>query len=423
MKENNIVNQTSRKNLYKNTIMLYIMTFSSYFFTFITVPYQTRVLGPDKYGLIGVATALMAYFRLVIDFGFLLSATEEVANFRDDKKKLSGILSSVTYCKIILSFLSFVVLMCLCTFVDQWKGSTIFFILYFIATAVTSFLPDYLYRGLEQMQSITVRTVLIRVIFTCLIFVFVKTSDDYMLIPVLQLVGNVLALLYVYLDLFLRLKIGFSKVKFVDVINSMKKSFFFFLSRIATTVYTVSNTIILDVLSRGTATAYYTTADKLVSTSKQCFSPIADSLYPYMVRNKDFNIIKKALLIIEPIVFLGCSVLFIWAEPICVWFFGSEYAQTGNVLRALLPIIVVTFPNYIFGFPMLGAMGLSKHANYSTMIGSVIHVLNLCILYFTGNMNIITLAITTSVTECVVLIYRCIIIYKNKDCLKNRRGC
>ena len=415
---NNLVNIDSTKNarsiLYKNTIMLYIMTFSSYFLSFITVPYQTRVLGPEKYGLIGVATALMAYFRLVIDFGFLLSATEEVANYRDDKKKLSNILTSVTLCKIVLSVVSFVVLYILCTFVDQWKGNTTFFTLYFVAIAISSFVPDYLYRGIEQMQYITIRSVAIKVLFTCLIFIFVKSSDDYMLIPILQLVGNLLSLLYVYVDLFARLRIFFSKVRFIDIVCSMKKSFFFFLSRIATTVYTVSNTIILDILSRGTATAYYTTADKLVSTAKQGFSPVADSLYPYMVRNKDFNIIKKSLLIIEPIVILGCAILFVCAEPICVWFFGSEYAQTGNVLRALLPIIVVTFPNYIFGFPMLGAMGLSKHANYSTLIGSIIHVLNLCILFFTGNMNIITLAITTSVTECVVLAYRCIVIYRNK---------
>ena len=57
--QNDNANQKLRKILYKNTIMLYIMTFSSYFLSFVTVPYQTRVLGPEKYGLIGVSTALM----------------------------------------------------------------------------------------------------------------------------------------------------------------------------------------------------------------------------------------------------------------------------------------------------------------------------------------------------------------------------
>ena len=54
--------------------MLYILQFSTYFLSLVTVPYQTRVLGPVVYGYVGVALAVMAYFQLFMDFGFLLSA-------------------------------------------------------------------------------------------------------------------------------------------------------------------------------------------------------------------------------------------------------------------------------------------------------------------------------------------------------------
>lgn len=37
-------------------------------------------------------------------------------------------------------------------------------------------------------------------------------------------------------------------------------------------------------------------------------------------------------------------------------------------------------------------MGLTEHANYSVIFGSVLHMVNLAILYFTGHMNMITLA-------------------------------
>ena len=46
--------------LLKNTIMLYILQFSTYLLAFIVVPYETRVLGPTVYGKLGVATAIMA---------------------------------------------------------------------------------------------------------------------------------------------------------------------------------------------------------------------------------------------------------------------------------------------------------------------------------------------------------------------------
>ena len=59
--------------LLKNTMMLYILQFSTYFFGFIVVPYETRVLGPVLYGMVGAAMAAMIYFQNVIDFGFIES--------------------------------------------------------------------------------------------------------------------------------------------------------------------------------------------------------------------------------------------------------------------------------------------------------------------------------------------------------------
>ena len=78
-----------KNKLFENTIMLYMLTFSNYFFSFISVPYQTRILGAEIYGKLGFAVAFMSYFQLFLDFGFLLSATETVALYRNDKIKLS----------------------------------------------------------------------------------------------------------------------------------------------------------------------------------------------------------------------------------------------------------------------------------------------------------------------------------------------
>ena len=75
--------------LLKNTLMLYVLQFSTYFFGFIVVPYETRVLGPTIFGLVGAATAAMIYFQNVIDFGFILSGTADVSLHREDKTYLS----------------------------------------------------------------------------------------------------------------------------------------------------------------------------------------------------------------------------------------------------------------------------------------------------------------------------------------------
>lgn len=406
---------SSRLSLIKNTFFLYMLTFSSYLINFALIPYETRVLKPEMYGLLGVATAAMTYFQLVMDFGFLLSATEEVAKNRDDRKKMSEIFTSVTLNKIFLAVLSGICLVILSNIIPNWKENRLFFYLMFTSTAINTMIPDYLYRGIEKMGVITVRTVLIKLFFAMLVFVFVKEPSDYILIPIINIVGNSAALAGVYLHLWKKIKVGFTKCTFGDLVYRMRKSATFFLSRIATTAYTVSNTVILGIISGNAAAAYYTTADKLISTAKSAVSPISDSLYPYMVKNRDFRTAKRILLVLEPLIFLACAVVFVFAEPLCVWFFGAEYRESASVLRTLLPVAVFVFPNYVLGFPVLGAMGLSKHANYSIIFASAVHIINLCVLYFSGNLNLITLGLTTSIAEGLILLYRSIVIFKNKN--------
>lgn len=407
--------ESKKKSLFKNTVMLYILTFSKYLLGFITVPYETRVLGPEKYGLIGLATAFMMYFELLIDFGFLLSATEQVARHRDNKAKVSSIFTSVIISKIVLSCISLVIVLILCSVVSAWREHTLFFVLFFISISLGSMLPDFLYRGMEQMSAITVRTVCIQLFFTVMIFCFVKQQQDYLVYPVIKIIGNAVSIIVIYWHLRTKHKIKFIKISFKEAFSNFKYSASFFLSRIATTVYSAMNTIILDFVSGGAMTGYYTSANRLVNTARGGLAPIADSLYPYMIKNKDYKLVRKILVLIEPIILIGCVILFIFARPICVWFFGAEFYFTADALRTLIPIIAITLPSYIFGFPILSAMGLSKYANYSVILASIVHSVNILILFALGKANIISLGIITSISEYIVFIYRLFIVYKNRD--------
>lgn len=404
--------------LLKNTIMLYIMQFSTYFLSFIVVPYETRVLGETYYGKLGVATAIMVYFQLVIDFGFILSATEDVARHREDKTRISKILTAVTVSKLFLTAGSVIVLAVLCRVFEPWREDTVFYMLFLAATAVNSLIPDYLYRGLEQMEAITVRTVAIKAFFTVMIVVLLKRPEQYCLIPILNIVGYAVALLCVYWHLYRRLHITFVRCSPQEIWAHFRRSSTFFYSRIATSVYTASNTVILSLIPAGAGTVgYYTLADKLVTTAKSGLSPISDSMYPYMTKNRDFKLVWKILKIVMPVIVGGCAVVFVFARPLCEIVFGAGYGDAAPVLRAMLPVVIVILPSYILGFPTLSAMGLSRYANYSVVFGSALHVVNLIALYVTGNMNMVTLGVLVSVAEIAILLFRIAVIWKHRALL------
>jgi PST family polysaccharide transporter len=410
---------TKKGVLLKNTVMLYILQFSTYILSFIVVPYETRVLGPEAYGLLGVATAFMVYFQLVIDFGFMLSSTEEVSREREDRDRLRAIFTTVTVDKLMLTAGSAAALFLLCAFIPKWQGHTTLFFLFFIATAVNSMMPDYLYRGLERMSAITVRSVIIKTFFTVMIFVFLRTPEDIIIIPILNIIGNTLALLFVYLHISRKLGIWFCRFKMSEALSSMRHSLTFFYSRIASTAYTAMNTLILDLMAGGggAAVGFYSSADKIITTAKNGMSPISDSLYPYMVKNRDFALVKKVLMILMPVIIAGCAVVFVFARPLCLWFFGAQYGDVAPVLRAMLPVVVVILPSYICGFPMLSAMGLSRYANYSVIFGSCLHIFNLLALYFSGHLNMVTLGALVSIAETSILVFRLIVIYRHRALL------
>lgn len=407
------------KTLLKNTVMLYILQFSSYFFNLLTVPYQTRVLGPELYGVLGVAVAVMAYFQVFMDFGFLLSATEDVSLNRDNKAYINKKITSVAIIKGAFSIVSLGVMGVLCLTVNKFTEQKLLYFLYLFAYIANSFMPDYIYRGLEKMTAVTVRTVLIKLFFCVMTFAFLHSKEDYLVVPLLLLIGNLGAVVFAYFHLFKTFKFSFCKVSFAEIWHDFKRSSTFFYSRVATTVYTATNTVVLGMVdATGVITGYYSSADKVVNVAKSGLSPISDSLYPYMVKNKDFKLVKKILMVLMPIIVAGCLVVGIFAEPLCVIAFGKEFAGTAAILQAFLPVVVAALPSYIFGFPTLSAMGLSKHANYSIFAGTVIHIVGMIVLFMTGHVSGVTLAFMTSISEWSILLYRIAVVYKNRRLMK-----
>ena len=118
--------------------------------------------------------------------------------------------------------------------------------------------------------------------------------------------------------------------------------------------------------------------------------------------------------VMMPIITGGVILIAIFAEPLCVFAFGKEYAGAGNVLRLLLPIAWVILPTYIIAFPVMSPLGLVKYANRSNIIGMFIQISGLIILKFVGVLNVYTICGLTSLTEVSVFVYRLLTVMLRK---------
>ena len=58
----------------------------NYIAPLVLVPYLTRILGVEKYGVLGLAITVSQYLILLTDFGFNFTASRKIAQFKDKSK-------------------------------------------------------------------------------------------------------------------------------------------------------------------------------------------------------------------------------------------------------------------------------------------------------------------------------------------------
>jgi len=418
-----------RHSLLENTVMLYILQFSNMALGMLTQGYKMRVLGVELVGLLGAAQYTANFFLIFLDFGFLLSATAKISARREDKQELSRILSCVVAAKVIFTLISAVVLTVFIVPKLTGTGEVLAYYFFLLSCVAATMLPDYMYRGLEQMSAITIRAVAIKFVATALTFVLVQRPEDFYLCPLCTAIGNLGALAFVYWHLRSRVGVGFTRVSLREVWVEIKDSSQFLLSRMAASINSNLNGLLLKhampdaglsiYTNPDMATGLYTSADTVIQAARNGMSPIADSLYPHMMKHRNFSIVKKALLFIYPVILLGCAFVFAFAEPLLTLWLGPEGRDVVLPLRLMIPVAVFCFPNYVLGYPTLGAMGLAKYANISTGFGTVIYLIGAWVCYKTVGISLPALCILSSVTEFSILLFRLAVIIKNRRLLQS----
>src|SRR4051794_32214402 len=97
----------SMPSLRKNIASLYGVQIAAYVAPLVTLPWLTRVLGPDGYGQIAFCNAVTSYFVLFADYGFNFSATRAVALHASDRAGRSKVFWNTLVAKSLLATVGF----------------------------------------------------------------------------------------------------------------------------------------------------------------------------------------------------------------------------------------------------------------------------------------------------------------------------
>ena len=391
--------------LVRNFTSLSLLQLANYIFPIITLPYLVRVLGPEKYGLINFATAFTAYFNIITDYGFNLSATQEVSVNRNNKEKVSEIFSSVLIIKILLFLLSTVILFLVVIIFPLFRSDYDLYAITFIGVLGTVLFPLWFYQGIEQMKYILIINVVVRAISIVIIFLIVKVENDYLLLAIIytvtQLLIGIIGLIFSIRKYELKYLLS-SKNQLID---QLKKGWDLFLSSIWINLYTTSNVFILGLFAPNNVVGYFAAANKIRIAFQGILSSMSQSVFPYVNKllsesYQKFISFNKKLLKISVTVGVIISVfLFLFAEPIVNIVLGSEYSASIIVLRIIAWLPLIIFLSNVFGIQTM--LPLNYHKNFAKILFFAA-VINLIISFLIVPMF---LAIGTSISVLITEIF------------------
>jgi polysaccharide transporter, PST family len=343
-----------RRRLLENFASLSVLQVAQYVLPLLTVPYLVRVLGPEKFGIVAFATAVIQYPVMLADYGFKYSATRKISVFRADAGRCSVILSSVLFVKVCFLMATLVGLAVLVLWIPKLRAEWIVYTFGFGTVIASVFFLDWFFQGMECMKSITLLSLLGRTVFTVAVFIFIRKESHYLYVPLLNSLGGLgSALLSVWM-VSKQFRVRFALPGWQAIREELKDGWHVFLSVTTAKIYVTGMPLILGCFAPYTFVGYYTAAEKIIQAGAGMLEPFTRALYPYIgfrsARSVEsaLVLIRRIVRIIGPLTFLTSLFTLLLAPQISRVILGDQYAESIPVIRILAFLLFAKGLGHVF---------------------------------------------------------------------------
>ena len=280
-----------------NIFYLYSVQGLNLILPILVLPYLIRTLSIEAFGKYSFVFAFSQFVMLFVDFGFNLSATKKIAENIDNPKVVKSVYWNVTFIKLLLSVVSLLFVFIFVLLVPKISQHLDGILYSYIMVLGTVFFPIWWFQGNNKMRELSIVSAVSKIVSYPLIFVFVRTKDDYNNAIVIQsmsyFLAGIFSIVYLYRnnrEYFSDLEWFVSPSKYID---EMKDSLPIFISNSSISLYTNSLTIFLGVFSTEYNVGLFGAMEKIVRAI--CFgilSPINQVCFPIIAQLKKNDFVR-----------------------------------------------------------------------------------------------------------------------------------
>lgn len=327
----------------------------------VSIPYLASVFGPEGWGRLAIAQSFGLYLTTVLEYGFNLSATREIAAAHDPAQ-VAGItgrvLAAQTGLYLLGALLAAVILPQFAIFrADPWL----------IVTTLIWVLPQgislqWLFQGLDRLPLLATASLAARLLGLVGVLTCVRSPQDLALAQLVQALPSILFLAGA--GAYLLRQTGLARPRFGEVWRTLRDGFLLFVYRAGVNVHAAAMAFLLGCVAPPEVVGYYAGAERLAKAALSFLDPLTLTLFPRLsalagARQRALAWRGAGALLVTGSL-LGVA-LWIGAPYLVYYLLGARFAPAVDVLRILAALGPLTALSQALGPAWLLAARGDRH--------------------------------------------------------------
>lgn len=359
----------------KQLTWIYLLAIAGLGIPLVTIPYLARVLGPEAWGRVLGAQAVATLLVAVVEFGFNLSGTRQVAQAMAAGHGLRPIVSAVFSAKIICTLLAGLVWIFFLRLMPLFRGHHLILAMALVWGIAGGSNFGWYFQGTGRAVLFFAIDSLARVIGVGATFLFVHRPEDEWLALAANATVACLAL-FATVPVVL-VETGWPRLTlrgaFASLLGGGHMAMYVLLAGIRDSV----NRVVLGFLVPPATVAIFGNAERVTDILNRGCEPASRVIYPIMCREVVTSLAHARRSLLRAAAFLaaamgsGVAVTMVAAHLIIALLCGARYDQSAVVLRLLLLL------------PLLKAASMTLNTFWALPLGFERHLAP-CILLAAG---------------------------------------
>ena len=394
------------KSVAKNAFYNGLRAVSNLLFPIITYPYATRHLLATNLGKVDFVSSVISYFVLIAGLGISTYATREGATYRENKDELNAFAREVFTISVFSTVISYLLLGGLILAWPRLHGYMALLAIQSVSILGPMIGVDWVYSIHEDFGYITLRSVIVQAVSALLLFLLVKTPDDYIVYAGITVFANTGASVFNFVRS--RHYVDIKLVWGFDVSRHLIPMLVLFGNAIATTIYVNIDVTLINIFRNDYEVGIYSLAVRVHTILKNLLNSVLVvalprlSLYLATDRSAEYEELRDSMFEGIIVAVLPIMALFILMADYVVMIMGGD-----GFVDSIVPlqILCIAIAPAVLGCLIANAILLPNKEERmtltATVVGAVVNLLTNAVAI--PRYGIIGASVTTVIAEFSVL--------------------